>query len=77
MLRWDTGETTETANKLAPGSHTVTVTDASGCTATASVEIDENILPLSVSLTQNAEIKCNGANTASIAATVKGGKGPD
>ncbi|MCB9298755.1 MAG: SprB repeat-containing protein [Lewinellaceae bacterium] len=38
---WDNGETTETATMLAPGPHSVDVTDALGCT----VSCDVNILP--------------------------------
>lgn len=36
---WDSGETTATAVNLNAGQHGVTVTDAAGCTATASVTI--------------------------------------
>ena len=36
---WDNNETTATATNLATGPHSVTVTDANGCTATASVTI--------------------------------------
>lgn len=37
--KWDNNETTATATNLTAGTHTVTVTDAAGCTATASVTI--------------------------------------
>ncbi len=37
--KWDNGEMTMTAVNLAAGIHTVTVTDAAGCVATASVNI--------------------------------------
>ncbi len=74
--RWDTGETTVTASKLAPGERSVTVTDASGCTITASIAIDENILPLNVSIDQTSEISCNGEASAALAVKVNGGKGP-
>lgn len=74
--KWDTGETTNSTAKLGPGQHSVTVTDAAGCTATASVSITENILPLSVSIAQAKEIKCAGEKTGELAAEVSGGKGP-
>ncbi len=75
-FKWDNGETADTATKLGPGNHTVTVTDASGCTATASVSISENILPLAVTISQESEIKCMGEKTASLKAEISGGKGP-
>ena len=74
--KWDTGETTATASKLAPGERSVTVTDASGCTITSSIAIDENILPLNASIEQTSEISCNGEATAVLSVTVNGGKGP-
>ncbi len=36
---WDDGQTTATATDLSDGVHTVTVTDANGCTATAEINI--------------------------------------
>ncbi|MFZ4634739.1 MAG: hypothetical protein ACOYNO_11080, partial [Saprospiraceae bacterium] len=73
--KWDNGETTSTATKLAPGKHSVTVTDAKGCTATASVDITENILPLSVQITETGTINCIGGSSA-LSASIAGGKGP-
>lgn len=73
---WDTGETQNTAEELAPGVHSVTVTDAAGCSAVASVEIEENVLPLSVSVSQEEEIHCAGETTATVIAHISGGKGP-
>ncbi len=75
-FKWDNGETVATAIKLGPGNHTVTVTDASGCTATATASISENILPLAVSIAQAKEIKCAGEKTGELTAEVSGGKGP-
>jgi len=73
--KWDNGETTATATKLAPGKHSVTVTDAKGCTATASADITENILPLNVQIAETGTINCIGG-TSGLSATVAGGKGP-
>ncbi|MCB9274378.1 MAG: hypothetical protein H6564_10085 [Lewinellaceae bacterium] len=73
---WDNGEAVATATKLAPGTHTVTVTDASGCTGTASVSITENILPLAVTLRQSEAVRCAGSADGALEAEVSGGKGP-
>ncbi|MEO1518337.1 MAG: OmpA family protein [Bacteroidota bacterium] len=74
--QWDTGESSDKASKLAAGTHTVTITDENGCSTTASIDITEDILPLSVDLNAGAAIKCTGQSTASIQAEVSGGKGP-
>ena len=73
---WDNGATTANASNLSPGMHSLTVTDQNGCTATASIDITENILPLTVRIEQTADIKCNGEKTASIEVKVEGGKSP-
>ncbi|MFK7932328.1 MAG: OmpA family protein, partial [Saprospiraceae bacterium] len=74
--QWDNGETTATAEKLNPSTHTVTVTDSNGCSATAEVEITEDILPLSVSLSQAGQINCSGEANMSLTVEIEGGKGP-
>ncbi len=73
---WSTGATTAEANSLAPAEHRVTVTDANGCTTTATVSISENILPLQVSLTEVASISCKGEATGAVSSEVTGGKAP-
>jgi hypothetical protein len=55
--QWDNNQTTQQATGLAPGMRSVTVTDAKGCTATAQINITENILPLAATLNQTAEIE--------------------
>ncbi|MCC6279032.1 MAG: OmpA family protein [Saprospiraceae bacterium] len=75
-FKWDNGETTALATKLAPGEHSVLVTDANGCVATTAITISENILPLTVSIVEKTKIKCSGDRTAALAVEISGGKSP-
>ncbi len=72
---WDNGESEATATNLSPGKHSVTVSDENGCTASASIEISENILPLAFSIAETSKIKCFGGKT-SLSVDVSGGKPP-
>lgn len=74
--QWDNGETVAKALSLNAGKHNVTVTDANGCTATAEINITENILPLAVKVTQDKKILCAGKTDASLVSSVSGGKPP-
>ena len=75
QIRWDTEETTERAKRLAPGAHTVTVSDVNACSTTATVEVTENILPLAVRIEETGKITCAGGTT-SLKVDVRGGKPP-
>ena len=67
-------QNTATATGLCPGTYTVTVTDANGCTKTGSVTITQpNVLTVSIAATTLA---CNGACNATATATVLGGTPP-
>lgn len=72
-FQWANGETGNTATRLAPGVSSITVTDANGCTATASVTLSETFLPLAVSISEKTKIKCAGEK-ASLDVQVSGGK---
>jgi outer membrane protein OmpA-like peptidoglycan-associated protein len=74
-FQWDDSETSISAVKLPPGSHSVTATDANGCKATAVASITENILPFTINLAEKTAIKCAGQKSA-LAVTVQGGKPP-
>jgi outer membrane protein OmpA-like peptidoglycan-associated protein len=74
-FKWDNGEILAAAAKLAPGQRSVTVTDANGCSATATLNISENILPLTVSLLEKNKIKCAGEK-ATLSLQANGGKPP-
>ncbi|MFN0035713.1 MAG: hypothetical protein ACKVUS_11650, partial [Saprospiraceae bacterium] len=74
FYRWDNGEVVFVATKLPPGSRSFTVTDANGCAATTSFVIPENVLTLTVSISETGKIKCAGEKSA-LAVEAKGGKG--
>ncbi|UUF13557.1 MULTISPECIES: T9SS type A sorting domain-containing protein [Flavobacterium] len=67
------GETTALINNLIPGTYTVTVTDANGCTATESIVITEPTA-MTTSASQT-DISCNGATNGTATVTVSGGTG--
>ena len=70
---WGGGITSEDRSGLAAGTYSVTVTDASGCTAVLSKTITQSInLSLSTVLTNES---CPGAADGAIALTVTGGTG--
>ncbi len=71
---WDNGETTEDISTLAAGTYNVTITDANGCTATASATVGEPTLLAGSAVATDA--LCNGDSTGSIDLTVSGGTAP-
>ncbi len=68
-FKWDNNQTTATATNLAPGSHTVTVTDSKGCTATASVTIQATNGSVSLTTTVISNAVCGTGGSASAAAS--------
>lgn len=65
--------TTATVSNLGPGSYTVTVTDAAGCTTTAAVSIAATLPPnVTIVASYNANCSTPGGATASV----MGGNGP-
>lgn len=71
---WSNGATSQSITGLAPGSYTVTITDANGCTASAS----GNVAPkaaIEVALGKN-DPTCVGETDGSITSSVAGGTPP-
>ena len=66
------GGTAASATNLSPGNYTVTVTDASGCTTSATSTI-ANPAIFSSSIATSANVLCNGGNDGSATVTVNGG----
>ena len=70
---WSNGATSQTINNVTPGTYSVTVTDANGCSADGSVTIDGSGGSLSVSTTGSSV--CAGGSDGSVTATATGGSG--
>ncbi len=71
-ILWSNGETTSHINNLSGGVYTVVVTNAAGCTASASTTIDEPAEPVSVAIAQQQLIACQGDNTGQLLAAATG-----
>ena len=70
---WSNGDTGSNISNLAPGSYTVTATDANGCSGTASVQVNQIGSNMQVSTSTN-DASC-GASDGSATATAFGGTG--
>jgi len=71
---WSTNDSTQTITGLTGGNYIVTVSDQSGCRATATYTVNTPT-PLGVSLTFSDRI-CFGTNTGAATANVTGGTSP-
>ena len=72
---WSDGSTSEDLSGLAAGTYSVDVTDASGCTATLSVDLGEGSLLSLAGSSINPE-SCAGAADGSVLLMASGGTGP-
>lgn len=71
---WNDGQTTQTATGYGVGGHTVTVTDANGCSASSVANVTYNIA-IAASFTKT-NVLCFGGNTGSATVTVSNGTPP-
>ncbi len=72
---WNQGATSDTLSGLGVGSYSVVVTDASGCTDTASIQLSSPA-PLQVSTIVSQPISCPADTDGEAAAVTVGGTGP-
>ena len=72
---WNTTpvQTTITANGLAAGIYTVSVTDNKGCSTTASTIISQPTAALSANINSQTNVNCYGQATGAATVTVSGG----
>ncbi|MFM7728243.1 MAG: SprB repeat-containing protein, partial [Flavobacteriales bacterium] len=69
------GSTSSTANNLAGGAYTVTVTDANGCTSTAIATVS-NIGGPTITASVLANVSCNGGSNGSATVSIPNGTPP-
>ena len=73
-LSWSNGATSQNLNNLPPGSYTLTVTDANGCSAVSTANVSNQ--GISVNATVNNVTLCEDNNDGSIILTVTNGTPP-
>ena len=73
---WSNSATTDTASGLSAGTYSVTVTDACGASASATVTITQSNVLTSVTATIITNVSCNGGNNGSASASIVGGGTP-
>lgn len=72
---WDNDDEMQDPQMLAPGTFTVTVTDANGCTFSTQVVVDTPVA-LAVDAIVPASVSCNGGSDGAIEVTISGGTLP-
>jgi len=71
---WSNSASGSTATGLAAGNYIITATDANGCTATQSVNVNNNPGP-TINGFFSGNVSCNGTATGSVVVTANGGAG--
>ncbi len=63
-VAWSDGQSGTSATFSAPGSYSVTATDANGCTKVTSVTVNQNIVPPNATVAQGGTIDCFNPQTS-------------
>lgn len=72
---WSDGSVNQQIQNVTAGTYTVTVTDANGCTESASLIIADDPPPV-IAVTAVTDASCNGGADGTITVTVNGGVAP-
>ncbi len=76
LYNWSNGDTNATANQLAQGNYSLTVTDEIGCSASAGSSVG-NTSGISIQFSEVKDVSCFGFNDGSITVTASGGSLPN
>ncbi len=71
---WSGGLSGPINNNVSPGTYTLTITDANGCTQVSSTTVNPGA-GITASINQNALVVCNGGCTGQLVASATGGVG--
>jgi hypothetical protein len=74
-FNWSSGDSTAALTGLLPGAYTVTVTDAAGCTAFETVNVNGVNCTLETQLVVSS-VSCNGLNNGEAILDIQGGANP-
>jgi hypothetical protein len=72
---WNNNATTQNLSNLSGGAYSVTITDANGCTKTASATVNQSTANITVTGTAT-NVTCNGGNNGAVNLTISGGTTP-
>ncbi len=75
VYNWSNGATTNLINELAAGNYTVTVTDANGCTQTATISLSEPT-HLAIDFRNSISVSCANDANGKAEVTIEGGTPP-
>ena len=73
---WSNGNNTQNISNLASGWYSVTVTDANGCVATDSIEVQQPAAAVAATYQMTSSVSCFGGNNGAVDVTVTGGTMP-
>ena len=73
---WSNGQSTSQLNNASAGNYVVTITDATGMTATTSVQINQPTAPLFGFISNQNNVSCLGGDDGSTTVNLSGGTSP-
>jgi gliding motility-associated-like protein len=74
LFSWSNGASTQNLTNVSPGSYSVDVTDANGCTATITANVSATDGP-EINLVNSTDVSCFSANDGSATVSATGGAG--